>query len=111
MQFAVLREPKEPLNIEKTAATAGPGQRSSYITGNSAPRRQDCACDERIAVGQQDVASADSNSQCSSDLSPHHGRFKLNIAITQAARHRATILVCGDHGSVKNIFKSRKLRY
>src|SRR5437773_2708396 len=104
MQSAVLRESKETLNIEKhTAATAGPGQRSSYITGNSAPRRLDC--------GQEDVASADSNSQCSSDLSPHHGRFKLNIAITQAARHRATILVCGDHSSVKNIFKSRKLRY
>src|SRR5207253_8351576 len=48
MQFAVLREPKEPLNIEKTAATAGPGQRSSYITGNSAPRRQDRARNERI---------------------------------------------------------------
>src|SRR6266702_648966 len=41
-------EPKEPLNIEKTAATAGPGQRSSYITGNSAPRRQDRARNERI---------------------------------------------------------------
>src|SRR5207249_11005399 len=51
MQFAVLREPKEPLNIEKTAATAGSGGRSSYITGNSAPRRQDRACGERIAVG------------------------------------------------------------
>src|SRR6266487_3927647 len=186
MQFAVLREPKEPLNIEKTAATAGSGGRSSYITGNGAHRRQDRACGERIAVGthssrhqvtgmsfedkpdlstvlerqriagcqskmnfhfnstidfrdyshialfqrdqrarkqvaraeavwldrsKKDVTSADSNSQCSSDLSPHHGRFKLNIAITQAARHRATILVCGDHGSVKNIFKSRKLRY
>src|SRR5207247_11363723 len=65
----------------------------------------------RLDCGQEDVASADSNSQRSSDLSPHHGRFKLNIAITQAARHRATILVCGDQSSVKNIFKSRKLRY
>src|SRR5439155_24482313 len=49
-------EPKEPLNIEKTAATAGPGQRSSYITRNMAPRRQDCACDERIAVGTSHFA-------------------------------------------------------
>src|SRR2546428_13434882 len=65
----------------------------------------------RLDCGQEDVASADSNSQGSSDLSPHHGRFKLNIPITPAARHRATIPGCGDQGSVKKIFKSRNIRY
>src|SRR5438132_13705541 len=63
----------------------------------------------RLDCGQEDVASADSNSQCSSDLSPHHGRFKLNIAITQAASHRDTIFVCVDHVSVKIRLHSRKL--
>src|SRR5438309_40172 len=39
---------KSHLTSRRPPPTAGPGQRSSYITGNSAPRRQDRARNERI---------------------------------------------------------------